>query len=132
MHLRVPAWADTKTRISVNGKRVGGDLVAGKFFELSRTWKNGDRVDFEIGMPLRLQAVDPENPQIVALLRGPLALFGVGNLPSNFSRAQLLAASTASQPSEDWLVQSDAGKITFRPFAAIDEEPYRLYHKVGG
>ena len=132
IHLRVPAWADTKARISVNGKRVEGDLVAGKFFELSRTWKNGDRVDFEIGMPLRLQAVDPENPQIVALLRGPLALFGVGNLPSNFSRAQLLAASSASQSSEDWLVQSDAGKITFRPFAAIGEEPYRLYHKVGG
>ena len=132
IHLRVPAWADTKTRISVNGKRAEGDPVAGKFFELSRTWKNGDRVDFEIGMPLRLQAVDPENPQIVALLRGPLALFGVGNLPSNFSRAQLLAASTASQSSEDWLVQGDAGKITFRPFAAIGEEPYRLYHKVVG
>jgi DUF1680 family protein len=132
IHLRVPAWADTKTRISVNGKRAQGDPVAGKFFELSRTWKNGDRVDFEIGMPLRLQAVDPENPQIAALLRGPLALFGVGNLPSNFSRAQLLAASTASQSSEDWLVQGDAGKITFRPFAALGEEPYRLYHKVGG
>ena len=132
IHLRVPAWADTKTRIAVNGKRAEGDPVAGKFFELSRTWKNGDRVDFEIGMPLRLQAVDPENPQIVALLRGPLALFGVGNLPSNFSRAQLLAASTASQSSEDWLVQGDAGKNTFRPFAAIGEEPYRLYHKVGG
>ena len=132
IHLRVPAWADTKTRIAVNGKRAEGDPIAGKFFELSRTWKNGDRVDFEIGMPLRLQAVDPENPQIVALLRGPLALFGVGNLPSNFSRAQLLAASTASQSSEDWLVQGDAGKITFRPFAAIGEEPYRLYHKVVG
>ena len=132
IHLRVPAWADTKTRIAVNGKRAEGDPVAGKFFELSRTWKNGDRVDFEIGMPLRLQAVDPENPQIVALLRGPLALFGVGNLPSNFSRAQLLAASTASQSSEDWLVQGDAGKNTFRPFGAIGEEPYRLYHKVGG
>ena len=132
IHLRVPAWADTKTRIAVNGKRAEGDPVAGKFFELSRTWKNGDRVDFEIGMPLRLQAVDPENPQIVALLRGPLALFGVGNLPSNFSRAQLLAASTASQSSEDWLVQGDAGKNTFRPFAAIGEEPYRLYHKVVG
>jgi len=49
-----------------------------------------------------------------------------------FKTAQLLAASTASQSSEDWLVQGDAGKITFRPFAAIGEEPYRLYHKVVG
>jgi uncharacterized protein len=130
IYLRVPAWADAKTRISINGKRAEGDPVAGKFFELSRTWKNGDRVEFEIGMPLRLQAVDAQNPQIVALLRGPLALFGVGNLPSNLSRAQLLATSAASHASEDWLVQGDAGKIIFRPFAAIGDEPYRLYHKV--
>jgi Na+-transporting NADH:ubiquinone oxidoreductase subunit NqrB len=74
--------------------------------------------------------VDAQSPQIVALLRGPLALFGVGNLPANFSRAQLLAAAAASQSSDDWVVKGDAGKITFRPFAAIGDETYRLYHKV--
>jgi uncharacterized protein len=131
IYIRVPAWADAKTRISVNGKRAEGEITAGKFFALSRTWKNGDRVEYEIGMPVRLQAVDGENPQSVALVRGPLALFGVGNLPASFSRAQLLAASSAAQSSEDWLVQGDAGKVTFRPFAAIGDEPYRLYHKVG-
>jgi DUF1680 family protein len=130
VYLRVPAWADAKTRVSVNGKRVEGDVLAGKFFALSRTWKNGDRVEYEIGMPLSLQPVDPENPQIVALRRGPLALFGVGNLPASFSRAQLLAATAASASSENWQVQGEAGKITFRPFAAIGDEPYRLYHTV--
>jgi DUF1680 family protein len=130
VYLRVPAWANTRTRISVNGKRMEGDVVAGKFFALPRTWKNGDRVEFEIGMPVRLQAVDAQNPQTVALLRGPLALFGVGNLPANFSRAPLLAASAASQSSDDWLVQGDAGRVTFRPFAAIGDEPYRLYQNV--
>jgi DUF1680 family protein len=130
IYVRVPAWTDAKTRISINGKRVEGDLVAGKFFALPRTWKNGDRVEFEIGMPLSLQAVDAENPQIVALRRGPLALFGAGNLPAKFSRAQLLAASPASQSSEDWLVLGDAGKITFRPFAAIGDETYSLYQQV--
>jgi DUF1680 family protein len=130
IYVRVPAWADAKTRISINGKRVEGDLVAGKFFALPRTWKNGDRVEFEIGMPLSLQAVDAENPQIVALRRGQLALFGAGNLPGKFSRAQLLAASAASQSSEDWLVQGDSGKIVFRPFAAIGDETYRLYQQV--
>jgi uncharacterized protein len=130
MYLRVPAWTDSKTRISINGKRAEGDPIAGKFFELSRTWKNGDRVEYEIAMPLSLQGVDPENPQIVALRRGPLALFGTGSLPAKFSRAQLLGASAASQSSENWLVQGDAGKIGFSPFAAIGDEPYRLYHKV--
>jgi DUF1680 family protein len=130
IYLRVPAWADAKTRISVNGMRVEGDLAAGKFFAIKRTWKNGDRVEYEIGMPLSLQAVDAENPQIVALRRGPLALFGVGNLPAKFTRTQLLGAAPASQSSEDWLVKGDAGQITFRPFTAIDDETYRLYQKV--
>jgi uncharacterized protein len=131
VYLRVPAWADAKTRLSINGKRVEGELTPGKFFALSRTWKNGDRIEYELGMPVRLQAVDPEDPQLVALIRGPIVLFGVGNLPASFSRAQLLAASSASQSSAEWLVQSDGGKVTFRPFTAIGEEPYRLYQKVG-
>ena len=130
VYLRIPAWTDAKTRISVNGKRAVGDIVPGKFFALARTWKNGDRVEFEIGMPLRLQAVDAQNASTVALVRGPLALFGVGNLPAKFTRAQLLAAAAASQSSEDWLVQTDAGSVTFRPFAAIRDESYRLYQNV--
>ncbi|MGB2589301.1 MAG: beta-L-arabinofuranosidase domain-containing protein [Candidatus Acidiferrum sp.] len=127
IYLRVPEWSDAKTRISINGKRAEGDPVPGKFFELSRTWKNGDRIEYEISMPLRLQQVDPENPQIVALRRGPLALFGTGSLPETFSRAQLLAAS---QSSADSIVQTDGGKINFRPFDTIGDEPYRLYHKI--
>lgn len=130
IYLRVPAWTDSKTRISVNGKRAEGDITPGKFFAINRTWKNGDRVEYEIGMPMRLQAVDPQNRQIVALVRGPVALFATGSLPAGFTQAQLLGASRASATSDDWLVTDGAGKITFRPFEAIGDEPYRLYHNV--
>lgn len=130
IHVRVPAWADRNTRISVNGKRVGGELTPGKFLAISRTWKNGDRIEYELGMAARLQPVDPENPRIVALMRGPLAMFGVGSLPPSFTRAQLLAASAISSSSSDCVVQRSGEKTTFRSFAAIGDEPYRLYQKV--
>jgi len=130
VYLRIPAWTDSKTRVSVDGNRVEGDVTPGTFFAINRTWTNGDRVEYEIGMPLRLLAVDAENLQIVALVRGPVALFGVGTLPTDFSRAQLLAASSASPSSEDWVVQGDGRKVTFRPFAAIGDEHYRLYQTV--
>lgn len=129
IYVRVPAWADAKSRISVNGKRAEGDVLAGKFFALTRDWKNGDRVEFEMGMSLRLEPVDAQDPQIVALVRGPVALFAVGTLPSTFSRAQLLAASATGSASGDWSVQGDAGKVTFRPFYGISDESYRLYQK---
>jgi uncharacterized protein len=82
-------------------------------------------------MPIRLLAVDPQNPQIVALARGPIALFGIGDLPASFSRSQLLAASATGQSPVDWNVQADSRKVTFRPFAVIGDESYRLYQKVG-
>src|SRR5215472_13027019 len=127
VYVRVPAWADTKTRISVNGKRIEGDVTPGKFFAISRTWKSGDRIEYEIGMPLRLQAVDSQNPQIAALMCGPLALFAVGGLPAEFSKSALLGAS---QVSDAWSVDTGSGKTAFRPFAGIGDETYRLYHKV--
>jgi DUF1680 family protein len=127
IYLRVPAWTDASTRIAVNGKRVEGDVTPGKFFALPRSWNSGDRIEFEIGMPLRLQAVDAQTPGTVALVRGPVALFAVGNLPADFARAQLLSASAASSTSEDWIVAADNGKVTFRPFAAVKDEDYRLY-----
>ena len=130
VHLRVPAWSDAKTRISVNGKRVEGEFTPGAFFAVSRTWKQGDRIEFEIGMPLRLLPVDAQNPDTVALVHGPVALFGIGTLPDAFRRNQLLSASPAGISSENWVVATDDGRVAFRPFAAIGDESYRLYQKV--
>jgi len=130
VYLRIPAWSDAKTRVSINGKRVDNEVVPGKFLALQRTWKNGDRVEFELGMPLRLEAVDEQNPNVVALVRGPAPLFAVGELPSKMTRAQLLGATAVGHSSEDWVAGSDANKLTLRPFSAIGDETYRLYQKV--
>ena len=131
VYLRIPAWADSKTRVSINGKRVDNEVVPGKFLALQRSWKTGDRIEFEIGMPLRLEPVDDQNPNIVALVHGPVPLFAVGDIPPKLRRSQLLAATVAAQSSEDWLASSDGHKLTLRPFAAIGDEEYRLYHTVG-
>jgi DUF1680 family protein len=132
VNVRIPAWAGAKTAISVNGNRLGNEVVPGKFLALQRTWKDGDRIDLELHMPLRLEAVDDQNPNTVALMRGPIALFGVGEVPPRITRAQLLAATSMAQSSEDWVVRADAGTLTLRPFAAIMNESYRLYQRVEG
>ena len=98
---------------------------------MTRAWNDGDRVEFEIGMPLRLESVDAQNPDLVALMRGPLCLFGTGDLPARLNRSQLLGASRSATGSDDFVVLTDAGKNTFRPFSNIADEPYRLYHKLG-
>jgi hypothetical protein len=130
VYLRVPAWAGSGTRVSINGKKVQGEIVSGKFLALTRNWRSGDRVEFEIGMPLRIAEIDAQNGNTVALARGPITLFAVGEIPLQFTRSQLLAATQVSQASYDWTVRSDSGSLTLRPFTALGDETYRLYHHV--
>jgi uncharacterized protein len=130
--LRVPAWAGAKTAIAVNGKRWASGPEPGKFASINRTWKNGDRMEIEFDMPTVLEAVDPEHPNLLAAVYGPLVLFSVGDVPSSLTKRELAAASQAATRSTDWQAKSAAGTLMLRPFAAIRDEHYRLYLKLDG
>lgn len=114
----------------MNGKRVTSGPEPGKFALLRRTWKNGDRVEVEFDMPMVLEAVDPQHPDLLAPVHGPLALFSVGDVPASLTKQQLRVATQVAAGSTDWQAKSAAGTLTLRPFAAIHDEHYRLYLKV--
>jgi hypothetical protein len=130
LYVRIPAWAGAKTSVSVNGHRAESAIEPGKFLALQRSWKDGDRVEIEFEMPLRLEAIDNENPNNVALLHGPIALFAVDSVSAKLSRKDLLSATAVSSSSSDRVVKSDGGLLTLRPFSSIMSEEYRLYNRV--
>jgi DUF1680 family protein len=130
VYLRIPAWAGPKTVIAINGKRTEASPAPGQFARLDRTWKNGDRIEIEFDMPAVLEPVDPQHPDLQALVHGPLALFSVGAIPPKIGKQELLAASQVSAGSSDWQANPAAGNLTLRPFASIQDEHYRLYLKV--
>jgi DUF1680 family protein len=130
VYVRMPGWSSSKNSVSVNGKAIEAAIEPGKFLAIQRSWKDGDRIELEFDMPLRLEAIDEQNKDNVALVRGPLALFAVGNIPRRITRPQLLAARAAASSSDDWKVDTDKGAMTLRPFAAIMSEQYRLYNRV--
>jgi DUF1680 family protein len=128
--LRVPAWAGAGTAIRVNGKAANVAVQPGNWARIERNWKNGDRIEFTLDMPLRLVPIDAEHPKIVALVHGPVALFAIEPGTTELTRAQLIAAQrTVSQPG-NWEVNTKAGKLRLKPFPAITDEHYRLYHEV--
>jgi DUF1680 family protein len=130
LYVRIPAWAGAKTNVSVNGHRAESVVEPGKFLALQRSWKDGDRVEIEFEMPLRLEPIDNENPNNVALLHGPIALFAVGAISAKLSREDLLSATALSSSSSDWVVKTANGLLTLRPFSSIMSEGYRLYNRV--
>ncbi len=128
IYLRIPGWAGPKTTVAVNGRRASIDLTPGRFARLDGTWKNGDRIELEFDATTSLEAVDPQHPGLVAPVHGPLALFGVGEIPKKIGQADLLAAAQVSRGSSTWEAKTPAGILTLKPFASIQNEIYRLYH----
>ena len=130
IYLRIPAWAGTGTVVRVNGKSFSTSLKPGAWAAINRTWKQDDRIELTLDMPLQLVPVDAQHPQTVALVHGPVALFAIDPQPeSEMTRTQMLAAHQRSSTSSDWEVTTAQGKVSMRPFPAIDKETYRLYHQ---
>jgi uncharacterized protein len=126
--LRIPAWAGKQTKVRVNGNPVEASLTPGTWANLERTWKDGDRIELSLDMPLRLVPLDDRHQQTVALLYGPVALFAIEPGSRTITRQQLLAAQRISN-SPAWEVVTDSGKIRMLPYPAIQSETYRLYHQ---
>jgi DUF1680 family protein len=127
--LRVPAWAGPSTRVLINGTDAKLHPQPGTWLPIDRTWKNNDRIEFSLDMPLRLIPIDKDHPDLVALMHGPVTLFAIQPVPQKLTKQSLLAAKRASTSSTDWQVATDTQPLTLRPFAAITTERYRLYQQ---
>ena len=132
VQLRIPAWAGPGTSISINGKRETAKPEPGKFARIEREWRDGDRLDVEFEMPTRLEAVDPQHPNLQAIVHGPLALFCVNPAPSSVRKEELLAAAQIAAGSTTWQAKAAGGTLELLPFTAIEDEHYRLYLNVEG
>ena len=128
--LRIPAWAGPGTTAAVNDRRVATSVTPGRFLNINRTWRDGDRIALALDMPLRLEAVDEKHPNQLAVMQGPLALFAVGDRFLPFKKDDLSAARQVAPQSNEWRVATADGVQTFKPYFAIGRETTRLYQPV--
>jgi DUF1680 family protein len=131
VRLRIPAWAGLgggAAEIRVNGLPANAPVDKG-FATLRRRWKDGDRVELTLPLPMRLEAIDgaeTKNPDTVALVRGPLVLFSLTEDAPKVTREQLLAA-TPMKGQPVWTAETASGPLLLTPFTEIHEERYRTY-----
>ncbi len=122
VNLRIPGWAEGAS-VAINGKRQ--DVSAGSFARFQRDWKSGDRIELDLPLKTRLEAVNLQHPDTVALLSGPLVLFPVGESKPALTRAQFLAAKKVG--AQSWSVDSASVPTKLLPWTAIHDEPYTTY-----
>jgi uncharacterized protein len=124
LYFRVPTWSSDAS-ISVNGQTFLVHLVPGRFAPVRRQWKSGDRIELELPMTTRLEAIDRQYPDTVALMHGPLVLFPITSAAAAVTRRQLLAAKRTGAKS--WQVGTANTSVSLLPFTEITDETYSTY-----
>ena len=137
LRLRIPAWVGTGATLRVNGQPEQ-IVVRGGFTGIERVWRQGDVVELDMPMALRLEALPSNGGAMqlgtIALVYGPLVLFAlrepqdVGALEID-SGALLKAERTGPRA---WSVRMPDGTARrMVPFTEVGEREYSTYVKVG-
>jgi DUF1680 family protein len=131
IRVRIPSWAKQKVEIFVNGKKYTTGKP-GKYVELSRKWKDGDKVDFTLPVDYRVTqyaGVDTiSGYERYAVEYGPILLASVGGDKAphelNVSNLEQQLIPDKSRP----LHFSVAGDtITFMPYWMISEQVFSIF-----
>jgi hypothetical protein len=151
LRFRVPSWT-RNISVRLNGTDVPVDARPGTWATVRRTWSSGDKVEIRIPLTLRMEPVDEQHPNRVAVIRGPavFVLEGAYHDPA-------FALPMRDEDLERWLVPEEGGlprgiwstglpeaeyptslrvvppdgrsvRLRFRPFYEIGENyPYFMY-----
>jgi len=151
IRFRVPQWARGMS-IRINGQASGVECRPGTWATVDRRWTSGDRVELTIPLALRMEPVDRQHPDRVAVVRGPIVLVLEGAYHAPYFRlperdddlatwlvpekwTPPLAVLTESKESHDAMtvfrvVPPDKSpvRLRFRPFYDVAEHyPYFMY-----
>ncbi|HWG58029.1 MAG TPA: beta-L-arabinofuranosidase domain-containing protein [Candidatus Acidoferrales bacterium] len=139
LKLRVPGWSEGMS-VKINGTDAGVACKPGEWAAISRTWNSGDKVEVNIPLRPRMQAVDREHPKRVAIVRGPVVLA----MDFDYHDPNFMLPDD-DRDLDKWLVADSSpavfsihrpdGKpvrLKFRPFYAVEEDfPYLMYVDLG-
>ena len=73
LKFRVPGWARDAS-VKVNGTAAGVTCAPGTWATVERIWSSGDKVEIRIPLRFRMEAIDPQHPDRVAVMRGPVVM----------------------------------------------------------
>jgi DUF1680 family protein len=130
LRFRIPTWAKG-AEMRVNGGPAISAMPA-TFAELTREWHNGDRIELTLPLTMRTEQLNPQHPEIVALLRGPICLFPLTDQAEKLviTNKQLVGAQPTASNGREFQVEIEGGSLKLAPFSSLTpDEKYSLYVK---
>ena len=99
----------------MNGQPLPAEKAtpANGYISIHRSWKSGDLLELTLPMEFRTESIDAQNPNVVAMMRGPVMYVAATDTPTLHLTAQSSPAASV--------------KSRFIPFYKINEECYTTY-----
>ncbi|HKT48197.1 MAG TPA: beta-L-arabinofuranosidase domain-containing protein [Candidatus Acidoferrales bacterium] len=154
VNIRVPYWATRGGTVKLNGEALPAFSSPSSYLTIKRVWKDGDRIQVDLPMSLRIEAM-PDDSTIQAAMYGPLVLGGrLGNegltqelMYPGYDTAprakgtQMPEIDNRSKDPIAWIEPVQGGALQFKtagqssstnliPFYKIAGERYAVYWKV--
>ena len=134
VELRIPAWSE-RTKVCINGEAVG-DVVAGRYLDLRRMWRRGDRVevvfDFKAKRLLAPHGSNRAGDGYQAVVWGPIVLARDENSDAAYAEPVVVRADADGNVAVkrikptfpghrlEFLVPTESGDITMCDYASVD------------
>jgi DUF1680 family protein len=132
LHIHVPYWATEGVELKINGEPMDVDAKPTSFAAITRTWKDGDRVEVRMPMRLRVQPM-PDDPETAAIMYGPLVLAGLTTdsryFLADIDKPAAWIEPVAGKPLTFHTV-GQSPDVTFVPLDRIVDEHYGVYWTV--
>ena len=124
----IPSWANSQTRILVNGQPVKTKIKPLSFATIDRTWKTGDTVELIFDYKFLLKSM-PDNPNVVALFYGPVLLAFETNkeLILKGSQEQILQSVRKQPEGFSFILKNNGIDYKLVPFYQITKVSYGVY-----
>jgi len=135
LKLRVPAWAKNVS-VKINGVPANVACSPGTWATITRKWNTGDRVEVRIPLRFRMQPVDDQHPNRVAVVRGPVVY-----VLDTFAHSQTFRLPETDDDLNSWFIADSppgafrieipgGGRVSSKlvPFYTMAEvAPYKMY-----
>lgn len=126
LNFRVPGWVPSATHVSMGGKSLASGSP-GTYISIRRRWRAGDALELTIPQDFRMEAIDDMNPNIVALMKGPVQ-YVASNPAKGLEKDRLKLPASLKPAGAQVFSENDGGReIIFVPLHHIQTETYTSY-----
>jgi hypothetical protein len=150
LRLRIPSWATRGVTVKLNGQPFDAATTPGRFVNIHRTWRDGDRLSLQTPMSLHLETL-PGDQNTAAILYGPIVLAGrLGDLspkelqnhntapdgppatvpPLSLDRDNLAASIVPTDKPLEFRVKTNTADVALTPFYSLIGKRYAVYWKL--